>query len=670
MKLIPVPSIADQGIMSLASISGKYEYAYPKNSEGTELDLRPSSELCKKIIREVAVRAQSANSEIQRRSDIWTELERCLRVYIPADAEERKTKREDPRRPVSVVVPMSIALRDTLLTYIMSVLGADPIYRYTGVGPEDMVGAVKLERIVNLQATHAKHLLAHRVQWCDALTYGFGVLAPIWEPKRGRVHRMMPQTSYDAQGIPVITGSRREAVTGITWEGHYLQSIHPRNCLFDPNVCEYELQRAEFAGYLVRDNYVGVLGWEQRSEGRVFNAKYLRHMHGKSCLMGAAKDLLEPFESSGGGQWNTYPSDDQTRPIDLCHMYVNLIPREWELGTSEYPEKWYFCIAGDSLVIVAEPLGRQHDMFPLTVCAPDYDGHIPLSISRMEVTYPMQSVLNFLINQHILEQRKSVGGTTIIDQSILNLTDLEQPGPRRIVRLRRPIWGHGKLSDAIYTVPDTNVTSANISDSLYMMNVMERVSGASSTMQGIVRQGGSERLTATEARGAQTGAMGRAQALARIIGMQAIQDCAYLLGAQTQQFMTEDAQIRILGRQSEILAQEYGNAAYATVRPDEIDIDYDVIASDGVSQAVDDLAPLSEFVKTLIATPQGQQVVATAFDTKRVLLHFLRLAGLRDIDEFQAPAVPAQMQVMPDEQAMQQAQAGNLIPVGGGPFGG
>src|SRR5690606_25384804 len=54
--------------------------------------------------------------------------------------------------------------------------------------------------------------------------------------------------------------------------------------------------------------------------------------------------------------------------VSLYEVYVELLPKEWGLGASSFPEKWVFTITTDKDVLIgAMPLGAVHGAFPIDV---------------------------------------------------------------------------------------------------------------------------------------------------------------------------------------------------------------------------------------------------------------------------------------------------------------
>jgi len=106
-------------------------------------------------------------------------------------------------------------------------------------------------------------------------------------------------------------------------------------------------------------------------------------------------------------------------------MYVNLIPKEWKLSENEYPEKWYFELASDDIIIACEQANHNHGMYPAAVASPEYDGYSITPIGRMEVLYGLQHTLDFLFNSHLANVKKAINDMLVVDPYLVNIMILK-----------------------------------------------------------------------------------------------------------------------------------------------------------------------------------------------------------------------------------------------------
>ena len=88
-----------------------------------------------------------------------------------------------------MIFPYTYAIKETLVTYAMSALVQDPIFRYEGSGPEDTIGALIMEQKIQKDCQKAKVELALHTMFSDAFSYGIGVGAPSWYERRGTLYQ-------------------------------------------------------------------------------------------------------------------------------------------------------------------------------------------------------------------------------------------------------------------------------------------------------------------------------------------------------------------------------------------------------------------------------------------------------------------------------------------------
>lgn len=627
----------------------RYEYEYPMG-----LDLAPNSALSKKICKEIRTLAQASYEKMGPRHKSWNQIDRVLTAYVPLDEVEKKIKQKDSRKPVSIVVPYAYATLETLLTYLTSQFLNGPIFGYDGRGPEDIVGAKLMEKLVNQQSDRTKVALNLHTMFRDCLGYSVGSVACSWDRKVAK--RAIPQDKgfFSFLGNFVKTGNMRGSMESVLYEGNKLKNIDPYCYLPDPSVSVHDIQSGEFTGWFERTNLMNLLSSESTSKD-VFNVKYLKHCQGRSSLI--------PSDTSNRNtRFGTSDGRDESHhikhPVDVIYMYVKIIPKDWGLGNAEYPEKWYFAIAGDHVVIEARPIGLNHDLFPLAVAAPDFDGYSATPVSRIEIVYGLQETLDWLFSSHIANVRKALNDMLIVDPYLVNMADLENPEPGKLVRLRRAGWGKG-VEGAVKQLAVQDVTRQHISDSSYIIELMNRVSASNDSLQGITRQS-SERITATEIAGDRSSSVSRLQRMAKVISLQAMYDISFLFAAHTQQLMTEDTYIKVIGDWPEVLQNIQSPDNRVKVSPFDMMIDYDIVLKDITDKNTGNGREWIDLYTMIGQNP----MLAQQFDMVRIFKHIATLMGASNVNEFVQQGGGVQQTMMPDQTVMDEAQKGNLVPMG------
>lgn len=640
-----------------SNYTSNFAYNYPH-----KLDLRPSSKLHNTIIQRIMSRARKSYDAMKSRHTTWNKIDEMMTAYIPLSVEEKGVKSKDSTRPVSIIVPYSYANLETILAYQTKAFLGSPIYAYEGVGPEDTVGAKLLELVVNQQARRYKHALALHTGFRDGLTYGIHASYIPWNVKHGYKVTVSEQPKFDITGNPIGVDRKKSNKETILFEGNRIKPIDPYKYLPDVSVSAENIQDGEYVGWYEQENIFNLLSEE--GEDGLFNVKYVKQELGT----GIAKSMFNTDMSKRdryGVRNNVGQSIDKNNSVILISMYINLIPKDWGLpGTRDnnkngtLPEKWFFLIANDKIVVDARPLGLNHNMFPVAVNAPDYDGYSVSPISRIEMSYGLQEVLNWVFNSHIANVRKAINDMFIVDPSLINMEDMANPAPGKLIRLRKHAWGRG-VDGAIKQFNVQDVTRGNVQDASFIMDIMQKVNASSDAAMGAMK--GGERRSAAEFNGTFNSLISRLEHISTITSYQYLQDIGHICASQTQQLMDESVFMKAVGDWPEVLSKEYGTAGGVNISPFDILAEFDVIYKDGTSSNPD--AQVLTFWQNTLASIMGNPELGQTFDVPRIFKHMARLSGAKNVNEFIRVQQPT-ANVMPDEMVQQMAAAGNIVPVG------
>lgn len=630
-------------------------YDYPR-----DLDLRPGSELHEALKVRIISMVRESKDVMQRRYANWRDLDNKLTGYIEPDAEEKKIRGDDKRKAISIVIPMSYATLETILTYLTAALLRDPIVKYEGVGPEDTVGAILLEHNINYQLRKSKAILALHTMLRDSLVYGFGIVSPQWRVEKA-YRRVVEETGFAGSILGAIFPREQKKVRKrvTSFEGNKIFNIDPYKALPDPSMPVNDLQRGDRLGWIDRTSYFSLLE-DEINDSSMFNAKYVDFIDGRSRYnLGEESGRLDKT----GGQRE--PGRVQNKVSDVIHMYAKIIPSKWGLGREDTPETWLFSLVGDQVIIKASPMNLDHEMFPAAVSSPDYDGYSTAPVGVIELGMGMQEFLDFSMNSHITNVRKMINDVLIVDPMLVNMNDMKDPGPGKLIRLRRSAWGRGLADKAVKQLEVVDITRNNVNDAFTMLDMSQRTTGAAEVLQG-GRRRTSERVSATEARDTRMSALSRMEKAAMLTSTQAIVDIAHMCASHTQQLQTEDTYIKIMGEHVERLMREFGVEAGSkvAVKPEQLSVYYDVVPNDGTMPSNAD----SQVWMQIFQTVAGNEMLLQKFDIVRIFKHIARIEGAKNIEEFQLREVQAN--VMPDEQLEGQVQQGNLVPIEGIPGNG
>jgi hypothetical protein len=625
-----------------------FGYKYPNS-----LKLKPGTDLHDEIRTKIWQRASEARNEIQKRFSAWREIDRTLTTYVALSDVEENLKEKDESKPLSIVFPYSYSMLEALLTYLSMAFFQDPMLQYEGVEDDDTIGAMLLELVIRLHCIKNKVPLNAHTVLRDSLAYGIGAAIPEWTQHYGKKPIRSTQLIESPLGTStnnVVTNSPKT----LLFEGNALSNIDPYMLLLDPSVSSTDLQKGEFIGWVERDNYMNLLGREGEPNSNLFNVKYLKIKNDKRSTF--ALDQSDRQQKAGGQSDMHRGMTMSTSPVDKIRMYINLIPKDWKLGEGEYPEKWYFELAADDVIISCHQAEHNHGMYPIAIASPEFDGYSGTPIARMEVLYGLQHTLDFLFNSHISNVRKAINDMLVVDPYLVNIEDLRDPKPGKLIRLRRPAWGRG-VDKVVQQLQVNDITRLNISDSAYITQWMDRISGADQSMQGALRMSGPERLTGAEFQGTRGSAISRLQRIAMVIGMQFFQDIASMFAVHTQQYMQQSTYVSIVGRYAEQLQAAFGKKR-TRVTPYDLSINYDVIPRDGSIPGGNFSQSWIELFKTIGTQPELMQT----FDVTRIFMYIAQQMGAKNVEDFKRVNSQMQTNVMPDQTVMNEVQSGNMIP--------
>lgn len=642
------------------------------------VNLRPGSELHEMILQEVKLRALEAFRAQQPRHDTMRDMDDLMTAFVPLDARERKSLSNDKRKPVSIVMPVTYAVGQVLQTQCLSLLAAqENLHQYLPSSPEDAIGAMLAELIIAKQSAQFKELAAHAVQIMDSLKYGFGAITPCWERKHGYRTTSVPVTAPDPiTGVELPTGEMRPTrMQTLLYEGNNVRNIDPYRFLLDPNVSITRIQDAEYVGYSAVENRLTLLNREKDYPEGWFNARYVEELVGPNKPFTSA--LFTDAENAGGqglGGMRSGSTDTKGfthNRVDCLYMYMTIVPAEWKdsngrkLGNKTVPEKWLFGIAGDRILIAAQPLDLDHDMYPICVMAPEADGYGCSPMALLEITRGVQTAIDFEWNSHMAEVKRFLKGRFMGDASRVNVRDVVKGA--EFIRVNRLAFGT-RLNDVLQQVPVSAVTAGNITDMGLLDDYIERATGASQNLQGIYSKG--ERKSATEAQGVMRSALGRVEKMVLLAGVQSHQDLSYMMLSQTSQFMSKETYVRMAGRWETELMEEFGkqsqsngwatdNRGMFPVRPGDLDVFADVVPLNPTKSGEDSF----ETWVQLYGMVQQNPAVMQAWDSIRMLKHIARLGGARNASDFALQDGRFVAQVVSDQQALEMASSGNAAPI-------
>jgi hypothetical protein len=324
-----------------------------------------------------------------------------------------------------------------------------------------------------------------------------------------------------------------------------------------------------------------------------------------------------------------------------------LVPSEWGLGKTDFPEKWVFTVNANRTVLIgARPLGALHNKFPFDIMELEPEGYALFNRSFTEVLQPVQDTMDWLLNSHFYNVRKTINNQMIVDPSRVVMKDVLDPRAGGVFRLRPAAYGT-PVDQAIKQLQVTDVTRGNLADMELMNQIGQRTTGVSDQIMGQVNAGG--RKTATEVRTSTTFGINRLKTNAEYFSAMGWSPLAQKMVQNSQQYYDGEKKFKIVGD----LITEAGQQ-FIEVNPENITGFYDFVPVDG-TLPIDRFAQANLW-RSMLGDMRNLPEVLMQYDIGRIFAWVAKLAGLKNIEQFRT-------QIVPDAQLAAQAQAGNIVPV-------
>lgn len=607
-----------------------------------------------KIVEAIKARWRFSHNKMSEQYTKWAQMEDEFVAYVkPTETDIRKKNLRDDGKPqyTTVHVPYAYAQALAAHTYWTTVfLARNPIFQLAGRHGETEQQVQAMEALMDYQTNIGGMIVPLYVWLLDPTKYGFGVVGTHWDLEIARITEISlePMT---VMGYPIPGSERRVKKTREMkgYEGNRVYNVRPYDFFPDPRVPVGQFQKGEFCGRYVEAGLNHIL--RKQALGAYYNIEALRKTKPDDFMRNLGSPRVEiPNASYQGGDAGSSSQGPNINNLDyygLMEMTIELIPREWELGGSDYPEKWVFTLGNNSVLVSAQPLGANHNKFPFQVLEYETEGYGIFKRSMMETLKPMNDVLSWLFNTHFFNVRKILNDQFVIDPSRIVMKDALDPNPGKMMRLKPSAYGT-KPGDAIAQLQVVDVTQNHMRDATFIMDLMGRMVGVNDNIMGQVNSGG--RKSATEVRTSSSFGVNRLKTNSEYFSAQGFAPLAQMLLQNTQQRYSDDMMFRIAGS---LMAEA---KPYMNVTPDSIMGFYDFVPVDGTM-------PVDRFAQAALWRDLMQQMamhpdIMMQYDVGRVFGYVAQLAGVKNLNQFK-------IQVSPNERLAQLAQQGNLIKLGG-----
>ena len=602
-------------------------------------------------------RLRHADNAISKKTTDYRESEEIALSYLPerdVEALQRAQKRGGDPKYVTMAIPYSYAVLMSWHTYISTVfLSRSPIQQFTGRHGETEQQIQAVEAIMDYQTQVGEHLAPYYVWFMDAGKYGVGILGNYWVEEMRQVSEIVEEEATYL-GIKIagktVKKKRTRRVPG--YQGNKVFNVRPQDFFHDGRVSLINLQHGEYCG-----RYTD-LGWNhiirRAASGQYYNIEDLRRVKKNKRQAGPGGGSSTGRRDLGSSQMQLpeaitkeaeYLLDDFETPdfIEVAEIFVELIPKDWGLGKSNYPEKWVFTLAEDEVIIESQPYDSLHGKFPFSVIEAEIEGYGLFKRSMLEMLDPLNDTMEWLVNTHFYNVRANQNGQFIADPSRIVMKDFRSEGGGRIIRLKPTAYGQD-IRSMFMQIPVADVTQNHLRDVQAIGDLIQRVSGVTDNIMGMVNSGG--RKTATEVRSSNAFGSNRLKTQSEYFSATGFAPNAMMLLANTQQKYSGEQKFRIAGDLMEEAAQ------FMEVNREMIAGSYDFVPVDG-TMPIDRFAQVTMWSQ-LLGQMRNMPEVMQKYDMGGIFAWVAQLGGLKNIKRFR-------VNIVPDEQALLEAQKGNLV---------
>lgn len=611
------------------------------------------SELEKNILEELKQRVKRWNSDIGEKLGKWREAEDKTLAYLPeTETMRRRKSRRAQGEPdyTTIQVPYSYAVTLSALTYVTSVFfGRNPIFQFSGRHGETEQQSQALEAVIDYQVVVGQMLPYLYTLFYDMFKYGHGTVCLHWDEKVELISDLQEQPAIDPNTGMITMQSVPIEVPMRTYAGNRLFNVQPQDFVWDTSYPLRDFQKGSFAGRRFSITWNDVV--RRQKNGFYINTEHItdqsKDLFGRDM---GSDQLMRPDSLSGSEdvtdfqkQWK-HPS--KVSGYEIC---VELIPKEWQLSASDWPQKWVFsCTEDFKILIGAQPQGAWHASYPYAVIPLEPEGYGLTTRGLPETLDPIQSTIDWLVNSHFFNIRAALNNRVVVDPSRVVMKDLLTNLPGGIVRLKPEAYGTDtKL--ALTQLQITDVTQQHLPNTQWIMQMGERMSGVNDQMMSMVDTGG--RKTATEVRTSTSFGVNRLKMISEFASVSGIEPLARMMVQNTQQYYDMQMKFKIAGS---LLAQ--AGQGFIMVDPQTVAGSYDFVPVDG-TLPIDRFAQVNLW-KELMQSATQVPMIGMQYDWAGIFQWVAQLAGLKNITQFK-------IEVAPDQMLMMQAMMGNSIPMGG-----
>jgi len=659
----------------------------PEEIEITAAEDRPLSErldvnnpdgIHDTLLAELVDIIRDSDRHVRQRYDDWDEVDKHTRLYIDLSApatrgdKSKDTSRKEMPFAGQVAVPMIYHILQTRTVYNHSLLtGTDPFAHLESVSSEGFRKSRLMEARLNKDVRDSKVDIQVYQALYDVERYGICMWKMGWRES----YEIVPAWKvYGPEELFMKGINPDEPIEQVKTQSNRWETVDPRNMILDPAVPSAQWYNMEYIGD------VAYVNWLELDGGRL-NRKQGPYINVDKCRELSSQDYRRRKDD---GRWMEgtygYKSRDPHPLLEMSNVQMRLIPSEHGLSPATEQEIWQFAVVNESVIVRGHKLEQNKgEQFTYFTAHGDLDLHAPWVPSTGQLLLGLQRFDNWIINSHVTNTKKSVNDQMVINDDLINKTDLANPSPGRIIRLTREgkaLHKTGRLGiNQMYSqLQLTNITAQHLDTHAMILRTAQQTSATPDSVQGMPLP---TKRTLGEIESISNAATLRIGTTAQLIDTQLIGPAMLTGVSNLKLFADIEEMVMLTGR----LVDQLGAAAmdpFMRVRAQDLQGDYEYIvrtptmAKDPARQAqtwMGIMQVLSTAPQLMNPMPDGR-----ALNPHAIFNELVRALGVDYFDQFyfetqpQAPPTVAgstEANVVTPEQIQAGLQSGNMIPMEG-----
>ena len=496
----------------------------------------------------------------------------------------------------------------------------------------------------------------------DVGKYGLGVINIDWVDEYSIVSEIEEVPVMFAGLIETSRTKKQKTNRRVPgYSGNRITNIRPYDFFPDPRVPAKFFQKGEFCAIKMSIGWNDIL---KRTEQGYYIKDTVDRLRNNVGSGQSNFDGGTLYDNEGSDQsilpdsstfdldaefYQTKKTNTRNANVKGYECTIELVPKDWRLGSVNYPQKWVFTVTADfKYVLGAQPHGANHDKFSVAVLEYEPEGYSINTRGVGEILKPINDVMDWLINSHLFNVRKALNDQFVVDPSQIILSDLENPMPGGAIRLAPAAYGRD-ARQVLQQLPVNDVTKSHLNDMAAMLNIGQRTIGVNDQIMGQINPTG--RRSATEVRTGTGFGINRLKTASEFFSHMGWTPMSSMIVQNSQQYYSGEQKFRIVGQ----LAHEAG-AEFINITPEDILGFYDFVPVDGTLPV--DRQAQAQLWTNIFGQMRNLPEIMARYDIGRIFEWVAQLAGLKNISQFR-------VEVTPDEELALQEQAGNVVRLGG-----